>query len=98
VVSHNRGSSGLAITRGEVWLAALDPTTGSEIQKARPCLIASPPEMNQRLPTIIAVPMTTGRRPVPSRIHVRSKADWVSSCWRRCAASINAGLSGRLVP
>jgi mRNA interferase MazF len=70
VVSRNRGS-GLGITCGEVWLAALDPTIGSEIQKTRPCLIVSPPEMNDRLPTIIAAPMTTGSRPAPSRIPVR---------------------------
>ena len=71
MVSPNRGGGGLAITRGQVWLAALDPTIGSEIQKTRPCLIVSPPEMNDRLPTIIAAPMTTGSRPAPSRILVR---------------------------
>jgi mRNA interferase MazF len=71
VVSPNRGSTGRAIARGEVWLAALDPTIGSEIQKTRPCLIVSPPEMNDRLSTIIAVPMTTGGRPAPSHIRVR---------------------------
>jgi mRNA interferase MazF len=71
VVSQNRGSGGLAITRREVWLAALDPSIGSEIQKTRPCLIVSPLEMNDRLPTIIAAPMTTGNRPAPSRIRVR---------------------------
>jgi mRNA interferase MazF len=71
VVSQNRSSSSLAITRGEVWLAALDPTIGSEIQKTRPCLIVSPPEMNDRLPIIIAAPMTTGSRAAPSRIPVR---------------------------
>jgi len=56
--------------RGDVWLAALDPTIGSEIQKTRPCLIVSPPEMNERLRTIMAAPMTTGGRPAPSRIPV----------------------------
>ena len=71
MVSQNRGSSGLAITRGEVWLAVLDPTIGSEIQKTRPCLIVSPPEMNERLPIIIAAPLTTRSRPAPSRIAVR---------------------------
>jgi mRNA interferase MazF len=54
-----------------VWLAAIDPTIGSEIQKTHPCLIVSPLEMNDRLPTIIAAPMTTGSRPAPSRIPVR---------------------------
>jgi mRNA interferase MazF len=71
VVSQNRGSGGLAVTRGEVWLAGLNPFIGSEIQKTRPCLIVSPPEMNNRLPTIIAAPMMTGGRPAPSRIPVR---------------------------
>jgi len=70
VVRQNR-RGGLGITCGEVWLAALDPTIGSEIQKTRPCLIVSPPEMNDLLPTIIAAPMTTGSRPAPSRIPVR---------------------------
>ena len=70
MVRQNR-RGGLGITCGEVWLAALDPTIGSEIQKTRPCLIVSPPEMNDRLPTIIAAPMTTGSRPAPSRIPVR---------------------------
>lgn len=60
----------IQVIRGEVWLAALDPTTGSEIQKTRPCVILSPPEMNERLRTIIAAPMTTGSRPAPSRIPV----------------------------
>jgi mRNA interferase MazF len=32
------------VTRGEVWLAALDPTVGSKIQKTRSCLIISPAE------------------------------------------------------
>jgi mRNA interferase MazF len=71
VVSQNRGSGRFAITRGEVWLVALDPSIGSEIQKTRPCLIVSPPEMNDRLPIIIAAPMTTGSRAAPSRIPVR---------------------------
>src|SRR5436190_8726519 len=54
----------------EVWLAALDPTVGSEIRKTRPCLIVSPPEMNDRLRTIMAAPLTSGSRPAPSRVPV----------------------------
>ena len=56
--------------RGEIWLAALDPTVGSEIQKARPCVVVSPPEMNQYLRTVIVAPMTTGSRPAPFRVPV----------------------------
>jgi mRNA interferase MazF len=58
------------VVRGEVWLAALDPTIGSEIQKTGPCLVVSPPEMNDRLPAVTAAPMTTGSRSAPSRIPV----------------------------
>ena len=56
--------------RGEIWLAALDPTLGSEIQKTRPCVVVSPPEMNDHLRTVIVAPMTSGRRPAPFRIPI----------------------------
>ena len=56
--------------RGEIWLAALDPTLGSEIQKTRPCVVVSPPEMNDFLRTMVVAPMTTGSRPAPYRIPV----------------------------
>jgi mRNA interferase MazF len=59
------------VKRGEVWLAALDPTVGSEIRKSRPCLIVSPDELNAHLRTAIVVPMTTGSRPAPFRVAVR---------------------------
>lgn len=62
--------AGPAIIRGDVWLAALDPTVGSEIQKTRPCLIVSPPEINSRLQTILAAPLTTGSRHAPTRVPV----------------------------
>ena len=35
------------VTQFGVYLAALDPTRGSEIKKTRPCLIISPDEMNR---------------------------------------------------
>ncbi|WP_227698567.1 type II toxin-antitoxin system PemK/MazF family toxin [Sphingomonas hengshuiensis] len=59
--------------RGEIWLAALDPTIGSEIQKTRPCLVVSPDEMNAHLRTAIVAPMTTGSRPAPFRVSVTFK-------------------------
>jgi len=58
------------VRRGEIWLAALDPTLGSEIQKTRPCVVVSPPEMNEHLRTVVVAPMTTGSRPAPFRIPV----------------------------
>lgn len=59
-----------AVVRGEIWLAALDPTVGSEIRKTRPCLILSPPEMHDHLRTVIVAPMTTGNRPAPFRVPI----------------------------
>jgi len=58
------------VARGDVWLAALDPTIGSEIQKTRPCVIISPPEMHDHLRTVMVAPMTTGSRPAPFRTPV----------------------------
>jgi mRNA interferase MazF len=49
----------------------LDPTVGSEIQKTRPCVIISPPEMHDHLRTVMAAPVTTGSHPAPFRIPVR---------------------------
>ena len=56
------------VKRGEIWLATLDPTKGSEIKKTRPCVIVSPAEMHGYLNTVIVAPMTTGSRPAPFRI------------------------------
>ena len=59
------------VKRGEIWLVNLDPTVGSEIQKTRPCLVISPPEMHDYLRTAIVAPMTTGSHPASFRIRVR---------------------------
>lgn len=57
--------------RGEIWLVNLNPVVGSEIRKTRPCVIVSPPEMNQYLRTAIVAPMTTKSHPAPFRIEVK---------------------------
>ncbi len=58
------------VKRGQVWLAVLDPTVGSEIQKTRPCMVVSPAEMHDYLRTVIVAPMTTGSQPAPFRVLV----------------------------
>jgi mRNA interferase MazF len=58
------------VKRGDIWLAALDPTVGSEIQKTRPCLIISPAEIHDHLRTVIVAPMTSGSRPAGFRVPV----------------------------
>jgi mRNA interferase MazF len=59
------------VRRGEIWLVNFDPTVGSEIQKRRPCVVISPPEMHDYLRTVTVAPMTPGNRPAPFRTPVR---------------------------
>ncbi|TLU75850.1 type II toxin-antitoxin system PemK/MazF family toxin [Mannheimia varigena] len=58
------------MVRGDIYLVNLDPTVGSEIQKTRPCVIISPPEIHDYLRTALIAPMTTGSRPAPFRIPI----------------------------
>jgi mRNA interferase MazF len=59
------------VSRFDVFLVNLDPTVGSEIRKARPCVVVSPDEMNRHVRTVVVAPMTTAGRPYPSRVPVR---------------------------
>jgi mRNA interferase MazF len=54
-----------------VYLISLDPTTGGEIKKTRPCVIVSPDELNGHLSTFLVAPMTTGGHPYPFRLPCR---------------------------
>ena len=56
------------VGRGEVWLINLDPTVGSEIRKSRPCVVISPPELNEHLKTVIVAPMTSQGFQAPFRV------------------------------
>jgi len=60
---------GMVMHRFDIWLINLNPATGKELRKTRPCMIISPDESNERLATIIAVPMTTVLRKYPTRIN-----------------------------
>ena len=62
------------INRFQVWLVALNPTKGREINKTRPCLIISPDEM-QALSTVLVAPMTTKGFDFPCRVacHFKGK-------------------------
>ncbi len=59
------------VKRGDVWLVCLDPTQGSEIRKTRPCVVISPPELNQHLKTVIMAPMTSQGFTAPFRVPIR---------------------------
>jgi mRNA interferase MazF len=55
----------------DVYLIALNPTQGSEINKTRPCVVISPDEMNRHIRTVIVAPMTSVSRSYPTRVSVR---------------------------
>ena len=48
----------------------LDPAVGSEIKKARPCVVVSPTEINENLRTVIVAPMTSKGFAAPFRVPV----------------------------
>ncbi|MEW6518675.1 MAG: type II toxin-antitoxin system PemK/MazF family toxin [Thermodesulfobacteriota bacterium] len=58
----------VVVKRFDVYLVNLDPTIGSEIQKARPCLVISPDEMNRNIRTVIIAPMTSAQKEYPTRV------------------------------
>jgi len=60
-----------AVSRGDIYLASLNPKRGSEIRKARPCVVISPDELNSHLRTFIVAPLTTGGHPYPFRVRCR---------------------------
>jgi len=45
--------------RSEIYWVALDPTVGTEMQKTRPCVVASPDELNARLGRVSIAPVTS---------------------------------------
>ena len=58
----------MVIERFNIFLVRLDPTTGAETAKTRPCVVVSPDELNRAVSTVIIAPMTTVRRGWPTRI------------------------------
>jgi mRNA interferase MazF len=56
--------------RGEIHLAALDPTIGHEIQKTRPALVVQNDTSNRHSPITIVAPITSTVRLPLSPFHV----------------------------
>lgn len=52
----------MIIERWSVWLAGLDPIVGSEQGKTRPVLVLSRTALNERLPVVNVIPLTS-RKP-----------------------------------
>ncbi|MBQ9231262.1 MAG: type II toxin-antitoxin system PemK/MazF family toxin [Prevotella sp.] len=59
----------------DVYWVDLNPTKGAEIQKIRPCVIASPNELNKYLNTVIIIPITSSVHNYPYRVrcHIMDK-------------------------
>lgn len=74
--------------RGDVYVAQLDPTVGSELAKARPVVIVSRDAINASSPVVIVVPVTSRSnkaRLYPSHVELKSgegglKVDSVALC------------------
>ncbi len=57
--------------RGQIWLADLEPIRGREQGGRRPVLVVSAGGLNRsRAHLIIALPLTTRDRPLPTRVRV----------------------------
>ena len=56
--------------RLNIFLVRLDPTTGAETAKTRPCVVVSPAKLNRAVATVIIAPMTTVRRGGTARVGI----------------------------
>ncbi len=77
----------MTIKRGEVWLANLNPTRGSEQAGTRPVIIFQNDAINQFTTTLLTIPLTTNlrRAALPSCVKVSKgegglKSDSVVLC------------------
>lgn len=61
--------AGIKYIRFDVWLVTLDPATGSEIKKTRPCVIISPKEINEYMKTVLIAPLTSTIKRFPFRLN-----------------------------
>ena len=62
----------MKVTRGEIWLADLNPTRGSEQAGTRPVLIFQNNIISKYTTTILAIPLTTNlrRASLPSCVQI----------------------------
>lgn len=84
--------------RGEIWLADLNPTRGHEQAGRRPVLVLSEDLFN-RGPAglVIAAPMTTRLRPIPSHVRVAPPEGGLKSPTAILCEAIRSISTDRLV-
>lgn len=56
----------------QTWSVDLNPTKGSEQKGIRPCIVVSPGEMNNNLPTSLIVPLTRTEKNWPTVVKIES--------------------------
>jgi mRNA interferase MazF len=88
-----------SVRRGEVWLADLNPTRGREQTGQRPVLVVSADPFN-RSPAglVIAVPLTTRRRGIPTHVEVRPPDGGLHDVSFAMCEQLRALAADRLAP
>jgi len=51
--------------RGELWWVALDPISGAEIKKTRPCIVIGNSIVNKHRRTVVVVPLSSSPQEAP---------------------------------
>ena len=71
----------MKVERGEVWLANLNPTQGSEQAGIRPVLVVQNGAINPYTTTFVVIPLTTNlrRASLPSSVRIRQGEAGLSS-------------------
>jgi mRNA interferase MazF len=53
------------MNRGDIYWVDLNPTTGSELNKQRPCVLVGATPINQARRTVVVVPLSTSAKARP---------------------------------
>lgn len=71
----------IVVNRGEIWLADLNPTRGSEQAGVRPIIIFQSDSLNKFTTTVLAIPLTTNlrRASLPSCVFIPRKEGGLSN-------------------
>lgn len=71
----------MTVTRGEIWLADLNPVRGSEQAGTRPILVMQTNTINRFTTTVLAIPFTTNlrRASLPSCVQIAMGEGGLSS-------------------
>lgn len=74
------------VNQYNVYWGNLDPTTGGEMKRTRPCVVVSPNELNKHLSTVLIAPVTSTIRNYPFRVvcNLKGKMGEIALDQMRC--------------